>query len=111
MFKLDLDPTFDVTVYIPQPGRKPVPVRIRYNYLEPEPYRETFQRYRDQPAVDWLACLVNGWDTNDKPGQWQGMPMPYSIEALHTLAAKQPRAIAAMIDAYQHEMYGVPLKN
>lgn len=111
MFKLDLEPTFEATVRIPQPGGARVPVRVRFNFLDADAYRETFEACRDLPAVAWVGKLVAGWETTDCEGQWEGMPMPYSQEALETLAKKQPRAVSALIDAYQHEALGLPLKN
>jgi len=111
MFKLDLEPTFEATVRIPQPGGVKTPVRVRFNYLDADQYRDTFAEYRNKPAVEWVGRLVAGWETEDCKDEWQGMPMPYSAEALALLATKQPRAIGALIDAYQHEVLGLPLKN
>lgn len=111
MFKLDLDPTFDATVRIPQPGGRRVPVRVKFNFLDADQYRETFEKYRSAPAVKWLAHLIASWETEDREGEWEGMPMPFSEAALEKLASKQPRAVSAFIDAYQHEVLGLPLKN
>lgn len=111
MFKLDLEPTFEATVKIPQPGGGRVAVRVTFNYLDAEAYRETFEAHRALPAVQWVGKLVAGWETSDREEQWEGMPMPYSQGALEALAKKQPRAIGALIDAYQHEVLGLPLKN
>lgn len=111
MFTLDLEPTFEATVRVPQPGGKVVPVRVRFNYLDAEAYAATFEKFRARPAVEWVGRLVAGWEEQDREGEWHGMPMPFSQEALQALANKQPRAIAAFIDAYQHEVLGLPLKN
>ncbi len=111
MFQLDLAPTFEATVRIPQPGGARVAVRVRFQYLDAEQYAQTFEACRDKPAVEWVGRLVAGWETEDRAGQWEGMPMPYSQGALETLAVKQPRAVAALIDAYQHEVLGLPAKN
>lgn len=111
MFKLDLEPTFDATVKIPQPGGGRVAVRVTFNYLDGEAYRDTFEAHRNQPAVQWVGKLVAGWETEDCEEQWEGMPMPYSQAALETLVKKQPRALSALIDTYQHEVLGLPLKN
>ncbi|MDD3675807.1 phage tail assembly chaperone [Thauera propionica] len=111
MFKLDLAPTFGATVRIPQPGGAKVAVRVTFNYLDADQYRATFDKYRTKPAAEWLTQLIAGWETEDLPGEWEGMPMPFSQDALAQLAIKQPRAIAAFVDTYQHEVLGLPLKN
>lgn len=111
MFKLELEPTFDATVQIPQPGGKRVAVRVRFNYLDAAAYTENFEAYRDKPAVEWVSTLVQSWATDDKKDQWHGMPEPYSLEALRRLFEAQPRAFHAFVDTYQHEVLGLPLKN
>lgn len=111
MFKLELDPTFDATVQIPQPGGKRVPVRVCFNYLDADAYAASFEAFRNKPTVEWVGSLVQSWSTEDKDGQWQGMPQPYSLDALRELAKAQPRALIAFIDTYQHEVLGIPLKN
>jgi len=112
MFKLDLEPTFEATVVIPQPGGVRVPVRATFRYLDEEGYREAFEATRNLPAPQFVARLVMGWDEqDDAKGLWQGMPMPFGEAALAELAKKQPRAMRAFIETYHHEALGLPLKN
>ncbi len=71
MFQLDLAPTFEATVRIPQPGGARVAVRVRFHYLDAEQYAQTFEACRDKPAVEWVGRLVAGWETEDRAGQFE----------------------------------------
>jgi hypothetical protein len=112
MFKLDLDPTFEATVVIPQPGGARIPVRVTFRCMDEDAYRAAYEATRAKPSHEFVGQLVSGWaETDDQAGRWQGMPMPCTPATLEQLAKKQPRSMQAFVDTFHHEILGLPLKN
>ena len=73
------------------------------------------------PGAAWLLVAASAWAADGAaPDNARAMLLAGVGRAclaaktpadLETLAVKQPRAVAALIDAYQHEVLGLPAKN
>lgn len=114
MFQLDLDPTFESTVPIQRPGGAIHKIRVTFHYLDQDAYNAAVLETKDKPngAVALMQRLVAGWEERDHPqGDWQGMPMPFSPDALAALGKRQPRALQALLAVYLNESLGLPTKN
>ena len=112
MFKLEIDPTFDANVEIRKPGGGSQTIRVTYRYMPKSAYNDLFKEKGQESAIVLAQDIVVGWEEkDDKQGRYQGMPMPFSAEAMEQLDDAQPRAMSAIIATYVSEMQGFGLKN
>lgn len=112
MFVMDVAPQFGATVQIDGPGGEQQHIRVTFNYVVGDEYKALSIETAGQPAAQFMGRLVAGWETTDGPaGEWSGMPVPYSAEALAELLKKRPRAARGLMAAYNHEVLGLPLGN
>jgi hypothetical protein len=110
MFVVDLEPVFSANVDVVAPGGKVQTIRVEFNYLDQDAYKDLFKELKDEPLLVLVGRLVKSWEEKDGAG-WVGMPMPFSQEALAAVARKQPRLLRCLLDAYHKDVLGVALGN
>jgi len=110
-FKTKPDPTFELPVDVPQPG-KPTPAKLSLTvaHLGRRALKDWMSRAKgaDGDAV-WLMEVVKGWgaDTVDEKGQ----PAPFNQAAFDAVLDDYPGAAMAIFEAYVGEHYKAQAKN